>query len=119
MELVLVHTCARLFRPGAFYLFNLEYDLPMAKTSKTTASHSTLTKPSQEIVDIASKLPAVTKISISIIKPVGGGRRSLKFLPIIGGIKAVVQGNGAVQELFIYTNDPEEVQKKLKEGFVV
>lgn len=86
----------------------------MPKHHKITDSHSTLTKPSEKVMEEAAKISSVSKISISIIKQVGGGRRSLKFLPITGGIKAVVRGEGAVQELFIYTDDPVGTEEKLK-----
>jgi hypothetical protein len=81
---------------------------------KITNSHSTLTETAEKLVTEAIKSPLILKIGIANITHVGGGRRSLKFLPITGGIKAVVRGSGSVQELYIYTNTPNEAIAKLK-----
>lgn len=84
---------------------------------KITDSHSTMTEASAELVEAAIKLAFVTKISLGEIRHVPGGRRDLKFLPINGGVKASVRGNGAVQQIFIYTKDPEIVIQTLNENF--
>jgi len=80
---------------------------------KITDSHSTLTDTSILVVNEAGKYPEVSKIGIANITHVGGGRKSLKFLPITGGIKAVVRGSGSVQDVYIYTKDPEKTKTKL------
>lgn len=84
---------------------------------KITDSHSTITDTAIVVVNEASKQNSVTKIGIGNITHVGGGRKSLKFLPITGGVKAVIRGSGSVQEIYIYTNTPEETKKKLLENF--
>jgi hypothetical protein len=92
----------------------------MARTTshqKTTNNHTTLTKTAEEVLETASKLDEVTKISAGVITSVKGSRRALKFLPIVGGIKAAVRGSGAVQEIFIYTKTPEETAKVLLKSF--
>ncbi|MEI8338226.1 MAG: DUF2103 domain-containing protein [bacterium] len=82
---------------------------------KTTRSHTSTTEVSNEIIQAAEKINEITKIGIGIIKITKskGGKRGIKFLPITGGVKAVVRGSGTVQELFIYTNEPELVKKYL------
>ena len=85
---------------------------------KITNSHSTLTEISERLVYEAFKSPLTSKISIAKITHVGGGRKSLKFLPITGGIKAVVRGSGSVQELYIYTDKPEKTMDKMKKIFL-
>lgn len=85
---------------------------------KITKSHSTATETSVEVVEAANRLDEVTKISLGILKHVGGGHKSIKFLPITGGTKAIVRGNGAIQEVFIYTNEPVLTQQKLSKGFL-
>ena len=82
---------------------------------KITNSHSTLTETAEKFIYEAIKSPLISKISIANITHVGGGRRSLKFLPITGGIKAVVRGSGSVQE--IYTNDSDEAMAELTKIF--
>lgn len=80
---------------------------------KITNSHSSLTETAEKLVYEAVKSPLISKISIANITHIGGGRRSLKFLPITGGIKAVVRGSGSVQEIYIYTNSINETEEKL------
>lgn len=84
---------------------------------KITESHSTLTETAEKFVREAIKSPLISKIGIASITHVGGGRKSLKFLPITGGIKAVIRGSGSVQEIYIYTNKIEETKKRLDEIF--
>ena len=84
---------------------------------KITNSHSTLTETAEKLVCEAVKSPLISKISIANITHVGGGRKSLKFLPITGGIKAVVRGSGSVQEIYIYTNNPIGTEMELKKIF--
>ena len=84
---------------------------------KITDSHSTLTEVAEKLVYEAVKSPLISKIGIANITHVGGGRKSLKFLPIIGGIKAVVRGSGSVQELYINTNKPVETETELTKIF--
>ncbi len=82
---------------------------------KTTRSHTSTTELSNEIIHAAEKIKEISKIGIGIIKITKskGGKRGIKFLPITGGVKAVVRGSGTVQELFIYTNEAELVKKYL------
>ena len=82
---------------------------------KTTRSHTSATEVSNEIIQAAEKIKEISKIGIGIIKITKskGGKRGIKFLPITGGVKAVVRGSGTVQELFIYTNEIELVKEYL------
>ncbi len=84
---------------------------------KITNSHSTLTETAEKLVCEAVKSTLISKIGIANITHVGGGRKSLKFLPITGGIKAVVRGSGSVQEIYIYTNSPNETKIELNKIF--
>ena len=87
----------------------------MATTNsiKVTSSHRTVTGASAVIVDAATRIPEVTKISLGKITHVTGGRKDLKFSLITGGFKVIVRGSGAVHEVFIYTDDVVGVQKQL------
>lgn len=80
-----------------------------------TDSHSSTTEASAELIKQAKKLDCISKIGIGIIKVTKskGGKRSVKFLPITGGVKASVRGSGTVQELFIYTKEVDLVKKYL------
>ncbi|MDQ2932832.1 MAG: hypothetical protein M3Q80_00435 [bacterium] len=91
--------------------------LTSQQKSKITDSHGSATETAHEVVEIAAKLDYVHKIGFGLIRHVPKGRRALKYLPITGGIKAVVRGNGAVQDLFIYTKDVDGLMKELEEKF--
>lgn len=84
---------------------------------KITTSHGTMTETSAEVVSLASKMPLVTKISLGEIRHVPKGRRDIKFLPITGGTKAVIRGNGAIQHIYLYTKDPAKIQAVIEEEF--
>lgn len=88
----------------------------MAKAThkKITRSHTSAIEKADEVVSLIQKLPEVTKISLGIIKHIGVGKPAVKFHPITGGFKAVIRGNISIQEIFVYTKDPDEVQKKIK-----
>ena len=86
---------------------------------KITDSHSSTTYASREIINQAEKLGVISKIGIGIIKVTKskGGKKSVKFLPITGGIKASVRGSGTVQELYIYTKEVDLVKEYLSKIF--
>ena len=86
-------------------------------SNKITDSHGTRTDTSTEVINLVHNLPEVTKISLGEIRHVPGGRRDIKFLPINGGIKAVVRGNGAIQHMFIYTKEPDAVTNLIEDNF--
>ncbi len=86
--------------------------------TKITSSHSTATSAAHIIVAAAHELDCVSKITLGIIKHIGGGgEKRLKFLPITGGTKAVVRGSGAVQEIFVYTTDVAGTEAHLAHVF--
>lgn len=92
--------------------------MPKGTTNtKVNKSHSTITKTSASLLKYINKIPEVEKVSIGIITHIRGGRKDLKFLPITGGIKASVRGDGAVQEIYIYTSNPANTEKELLKIF--
>ena len=86
---------------------------------KITRSHTSATDATREIIQALKKIKSVNKISIGIIKPTTskGGKRAIKFLPITGGILAIIRGSGTVQELYIYTNEVDFVKQYLLKIF--
>ena len=84
---------------------------------KVTTRHSTVTKTASKVVGKAARMPEVKNIVLSLIKVVRGGRRRVSFNPINGGIKAIVQGGGTIQNIMIYTNSPDTVTRTLTEAF--
>jgi len=74
---------------------------------KLTRSHTTLTEKAKEVVTTIERSPAVTKISLGIIKQIGLGRPSVKFHPITGGFRCIVRGNTSIQEVWVYVRGDE------------
>lgn len=91
--------------------------MPTTNSLKVTSSHRTVTATSAIVVDVASRIPEVTKIGLGKITHVVGGRKDLKFALINGGIKVTVRGSGAVHQVFIYTDNIANVQKRLLSAF--
>lgn len=91
----------------------------MAKPThkKITRSHTSAIEKAEEVVALIQKMPAVTKISLGIIKHIGVGKPTVKFHVITGGFKAVIRGNISIQEIFVYTKEVELVQNKIKGCF--
>lgn len=85
-----------------------------ATHKKITRSHTSAIEKAEEVVAMIQKLPEVTKISLGIIKHIGVGKPTVKFHEITGGFKAVIRGNISIQEIFVYTKDSSEVQKRIK-----
>ena len=84
---------------------------------KVNRSHSTAIDAAIPIVRAAQKFPEVSKISLGIIKQIGKGLPNLKFTPINGGIKLVIRGSVCLQEIFVYTHDPRETERKIARDF--
>lgn len=82
--------------------------------SKITQSHTTATEEAERVVKAAAALPEVSKIVLGVIKPgLRSGRLRLKFLPITGGLRVEVRGVSSVQQVFVYTAEPEQTQRAL------
>ncbi len=88
---------------------------------KVTQKHSTYTETANFIVVLAAGLGKVKNIVLGRISHVKGGRHELKLKSVNGGINAKVRGDGAVQEIYIYTSATGEVieilTSKFKEKF--
>jgi hypothetical protein len=65
------------------------------------------------LVDFLQECSEVTKISLGLIKNIGKGQPGLKFHPVTGGWRIVVRGNVSLQEIVIYTSDPERIKSQL------
>ena len=80
---------------------------------KLTRSHTTLIDAAVPLVDYLQGCADVSKISLGIIKSLGKGSTGLKFHPVTGGWKVTVRGNTSLQEIVVYTTDPERVRRAL------
>jgi Predicted metal-binding protein (DUF2103) len=80
---------------------------------KLTRSHTTLIDAAAPLVDYLQTLEVVSKISLGVIKNIGKGPASLKFLAVTGGWKVTIRGNTSLQEIIVYTSDPDLVRHGL------
>jgi hypothetical protein len=81
---------------------------------KITRSHSTAIEAAEPIIRAAERQPEVSKIALHrIVSGTKNGQHGLKFAPINGGLKVTVRGPRSLQELFIYTSDPERTKTAL------
>lgn len=88
--------------------------MPKPDHKKITRSHTSAIEKAADVIAVIQKLPSVTKISLGIIKHIGVGKPTVKFHPITGGFKAVIRGNISIQEIFVYTKEPDAIQKTIK-----
>ena len=80
---------------------------------KLTRSHTTVIDAVAPLVDLLQECQEVSKISLGMIKNIGKGQTGLKFHPVTGGWRVVVRGNTSLQELVVYTPEPEVVRRRL------
>lgn len=81
---------------------------------KITTKHQTVIDGAVPVLDRLRKLEAVTKIVIGPIEANRSRTPRVKCLPIQAGLIVKVQGTGAVQQFYVYTNDPDNVETRLK-----
>ena len=85
---------------------------------KFAGSHSTLIDAAVVVADTAAARPEVSKIVLGFI--IGGKknrRPRVKITPIQAGLRVVVCGNIAIQEMYVYTSDPPLTQKAIEAAF--
>ena len=82
---------------------------------KIAKSHSTVIKTAEPIIRSALKLTAVSKIITGEIATVRNGTERIKFALVPAGLKIMIRGVNARQQLFIYTNEPNLTQEKLEQ----
>ena len=82
---------------------------------KFGGTHTTLIEAAEPLVVAAENLPEVKKIVLGIIisKPNKMGKERIKFTQMSGGLKATVRGAKGIQEIWIYSDFPEQVLKNL------
>lgn len=90
--------------------------MPTWQGKKSAGSHTTLIEAVQPLIKEAEKISEVGRIALGIIKPTPGrtGKRRVKFIKINGGLLLKVRGNTSVQEIRIYTDYPNKVQRLLQ-----
>jgi hypothetical protein len=84
---------------------------------KISNNHQTISKESETVILTAKKLEEVTKIVISVIKPVRPGKRSIKRKPINAGFEITVRGSNIIQTLYVYTKEPDKTWSEIESTF--
>ena len=90
---------------------------PKFSSKKLTRSHTSLIEAAEDVIKYATEMFEVSKVSLGVIKQISVGKKRIKFLPITGGIKAIIRGNASIQEIFIYTKEEKLVTRTLTELF--
>ena len=81
--------------------------------AKISNRHSTVIDAARPIVERTRKLPEVTKIVVSEIRPSGSKEMRLVLTPVPAGLRMVIRGPSAQQLFFIYTRDREKAMQTL------
>lgn len=84
---------------------------------KITKSHTSTTETVDAVLKELKKVEHIDKVSTSIIKNTRSksGQKSVKITQTGSGLKLSVRGNGAVQDLYIYSDFPEKVEQIIKD----
>ncbi|MEO5927613.1 MAG: hypothetical protein ABIO72_02835 [Patescibacteria group bacterium] len=91
----------------------------LLKGAKFSASHTTVVPDAVYVIQFAGELKSVTKVSPHLIIPKGSRHPRLKFHPRSGGLECIVHGRDAGQHLWIYTNDPVQVQQDIQAAWKI
>lgn len=85
---------------------------------KYTASHTTVIDAALLPAQAAARLPCVTKISLGLIKTLRNGPPAIKFAEDCAGCVLVkVRGGSSIQEIRVYTTDPDETEAVMRAAF--
>lgn len=80
---------------------------------KVAKSHSTVIDEARTLLKFANAHPLVKKIVTGEIKQIRSGPPRLKLETVPAGLKAMVRGRNARQQVFIYTDNPEILAEEL------
>ena len=90
--------------------------MPTWHGPKAGGSHTTVIEAAMPLVRKAEVLDDVKRISPGFIKPTPGrpGFRRVKFDRMNGVLRVTIRGQGAVQQIWVYTDHPQRVQQLLE-----
>lgn len=81
----------------------------LLKGPKVGRSHTTIISAAIPLFAVAKEHPLVSKISLGVITPSRSSTTHLKFSETRGGLKMQVRGFDAIQIIWIYTKEPNQV----------
>lgn len=82
---------------------------------KYSGSHTTAIEAAHKILRAAEANPLISKIALGIITSVGNGNLDLRLHVIPAGLKLKVRGPRYIQEIYIYTCQPEQIKSCLED----
>jgi hypothetical protein len=83
---------------------------------KIGGKHTTIIPVAEKIVDFLKRNELVQKISVGFIKQgIKSGRHALKIMEMESGLLLKIRGTASIQEIRVYTNQKETIQKELKQ----
>lgn len=80
---------------------------------KTNGKHTTYIDEAAPIIKAAGKMDEVRAIGLNTIVSIRSGKRHVRFVVLPAGLKIVVRGVNAIQDLFIYTTNADVVEQRL------
>jgi len=83
---------------------------------KFSRQHTTVIDAAIKPLEAAARLDCVSKISLNIILGCKTATVGIKCTPIPAGLRVVITGNHSVQQIFVYTSDPEQTQQVMEES---
>jgi hypothetical protein len=90
--------------------------MPHLAGKKVAKSHSTIIGEAKSLLKSALKSGLVDKVVTGEIKVIGSGPLRLKITPVPAGLKLMVRGRGARQQIFLYTKKPNELVDLLEKS---
>lgn len=84
---------------------------------KVNKRHSTIISEGEIVVQAAQSLSEVTKIVIGIIFPKASRAPRIDFTQISAGLKLIVRGTTATQQFFVYTKNPDGVERVIADAW--
>ena len=80
--------------------------------------HTTVIDAATKVVDFLLKLPEVNNIIAGHIKSgIGTAQQRIKIKKETGCLSIIVRGGASIQEIKVFSQELDEVQKKLEKNF--
>lgn len=82
--------------------------------SKISKSHTSIIEAAEPILREVRQQIEVSKIVLGPIRKVKNGPRRVKIQNIPAGIKAICRAPNSIQDIYIYTSNPEQISAILQ-----
>lgn len=85
--------------------------------AKVGRRHTTFIPHSEVVIQTAKAIPEVSKVVLGRVAQVRSAKSFMRTERTKTGIKVVVRGSAAWQQLFIFTTEPDMVANRLKQAW--